>query len=91
LDLLALDLDLTECMGLQWISEVKHFCAGLPVILVGCKQDLRRDPRTIEELRKTEQRPVDSEDVSLSHCLCSSRPLLMHTFPGYGRRHEDRR
>src|ERR1700734_1913330 len=25
----------------QWISEVHHFCPGLPVVLVGCKKDLR--------------------------------------------------
>lgn len=48
---------------LQWISEVMHFCAGLPVILVGCKKDLRRDPRVIDELRKTSQRPVSPEEV----------------------------
>lgn len=48
---------------LQWISEVMHFCAGLPIILVGCKKDLRRDPRVIEELRKTNQRPVTPEEV----------------------------
>ena len=49
---------------LQWISEVLHFCQGLPIILVGCKKDLRRDPRVIEELRKTSQRPVTPEEVS---------------------------
>lgn len=40
-----------------------HFCAGLPIILVGCKKDLRRDPRVVEELRKTNQRPVTPEEV----------------------------
>jgi Ras homolog gene family, member A len=40
-----------------------HFCAGLPIILVGCKKDLRRDPKTIENLRKTSQRPVTPEEV----------------------------
>lgn len=48
----------------KWISEVMHFCAGLPIILVGCKKDLRRDPRVVEELRKTSQRPVTPEEVS---------------------------
>lgn len=61
---------------LQWISEVMHFCAGLPIILVGCKKDLRRDPRVIEELRKTNQRPVTPEEVRLHHLadlsLCSA-------------------
>jgi GTPase SAR1 family protein len=47
----------------QWISEVMHFCAGLPIILVGCKKDLRRDPKTMENLRKTSQRPVTPEEV----------------------------
>jgi hypothetical protein len=55
---------LTVMFFLQWISEVMHFCAGLPIILVGCKKDLRRDPRVIEELRKTSQRPVTPEEVS---------------------------
>ncbi|KAJ3402715.1 GTP-binding protein Rho1 [Chytridiales sp. JEL 0842] len=45
----------------KWISEVLHFCAGLPIILVGCKKDLRNDPRLIEELRKTGQAPVTPE------------------------------
>ncbi|CAJ0752664.1 12310_t:CDS:2, partial [Entrophospora sp. SA101] len=39
-----------------------HFCQGLPIILVGCKKDLRFDPKTIEELRKTSQRPVTTEE-----------------------------
>merc|ERR1712000_283797 len=36
----------------KWISEVLHFCSGLPIILVGCKKDLRYDQKTIEELHK---------------------------------------
>ncbi|KAJ7208606.1 P-loop containing nucleoside triphosphate hydrolase protein [Mycena pura] len=46
----------------KWIAEVMHFCAGLPIILVGCKKDLRRDPRVIDVLRKTNQRPVTPEE-----------------------------
>jgi len=46
----------------KWISEVMHFCHNLPIILVGCKKDLRYDPKTIEELRKTSQRPVSPEE-----------------------------
>lgn len=29
---------------LQWVSEVLHFCPQTPIILVGCKKDLRPDP-----------------------------------------------
>ncbi|KAI8983885.1 GTP-binding protein rho1 [Pilobolus umbonatus] len=46
----------------KWISEVLHFCQGLPVILVGCKTDLRNDPATIELLKKNSQRPVTYEE-----------------------------
>jgi len=49
----------------KWISEVLHFCGGLPVILVGLKKDLRGDPRVIEELRKTHQKPVTFEEVCI--------------------------
>lgn len=41
-----------------------HFCSGLPIILVGCKKDLRYDQKTIEELHKTSQKPVTPEQVS---------------------------
>lgn len=46
----------------QWISEVLHFCQGLPIILVGCKKDLREDPKVIEELAKNKQKPVSYEE-----------------------------
>ncbi|EQL02303.1 hypothetical protein G6O67_004776 [Ophiocordyceps sinensis] len=46
----------------KWISEVLHFCQGLPIVLVGCKKDLRYDQKTIDELRKTSQKPVTPEE-----------------------------
>ncbi|KAG8842854.1 GTP-binding protein Rho1 [Tulasnella sp. 330] len=46
----------------KWISEVMHFAAGVPIILVGCKRELRRDPQTIDYLRKVGQRPVTPEE-----------------------------
>lgn len=55
----------------KWISEVLHFCSGLPIILVGCKKDLRGDPKTIEELRRTSQRPVTPQEVKSQHSLLS--------------------
>jgi GTPase SAR1 family protein len=57
----------------QWISEVLHFCQGLPIILVGCKKDLRFDQKTIEELHKTSQKPVTPEQVS-THAPVRSLP-----------------
>ncbi|KAI9331092.1 P-loop containing nucleoside triphosphate hydrolase protein [Obelidium mucronatum] len=42
----------------NWIAEVTHYCRGVPIILVGCKKDLRDSPVVIERLRKNGQRPV---------------------------------
>jgi len=51
----------------KWICEVMHFCTGLPIILVGCKKDLRHDPKIIEELSNTNQRPTTpAEGVALA-------------------------
>jgi Ras family protein A len=65
----------TDCIViLQWISEVLHFCSGLPIILVGCKKDLRYDQKTIEELHKTSQKPVTPEQVCIIvHCEAHSK------------------
>jgi Ras family protein A len=65
----------------KWISEVLHFCNGLPIILVGCKKDLRYDQRTIQELSKTSQKPVTEQEgqavatkIGAKHYMeCSSR------------------
>ncbi|KAK0706789.1 GTP-binding protein RHO-1 protein [Lasiosphaeria miniovina] len=45
----------------KWYAEVQHFCRDVPIILVGCKMDLRYDPKTVEELRKINQAPVTPE------------------------------
>jgi len=58
----AIDLpDSLENVQEKWIGEVMHFCPKVPVMLVGCKKDLRRDPQTIETLRKQNQRPITPE------------------------------
>lgn len=53
--------DSLDNVGEKWCSEVHHFCPEVPKILVGCKNDLRHDNKTIEELRKTSQAPVTPE------------------------------
>lgn len=42
----------------RWIGEVRHHCPYVPVVLLGCKKDLRDDPNTIEGLRAIGQHPV---------------------------------
>merc|ERR1712071_609582 len=34
----------------KWPPEVRHFCPGKPIILIGTKMDLRDDPATQEHL-----------------------------------------
>lgn len=82
----------------KWIHEVTHFCSGLPIILVGCKKDLRHDPKTINELSKSNQRPTTPDEVGLCFLLYS-RIFAFHTrtstvantvyFLGHGRRFEN--
>jgi Ras homolog gene family, member A len=50
----------------QWTPEVIHFCPGVPILLVGLKKDLRDDPGTIRQLRKSGQRPVSPTKVSIA-------------------------
>ncbi|KAJ6454141.1 small GTPase-binding protein [Mycena sanguinolenta] len=54
--------DSLENVQEKWFSEVQHFCSGIPVIVVACKTDLRSNPGVIQELLKTHQRPVPSEE-----------------------------
>jgi GTPase SAR1 family protein len=56
----------SDANPLQWISEVLHFNPGIPIFLIGTKKDLRHDARTIEQLRKTSQKVVSYDEVSLS-------------------------
>ncbi|KAI8895226.1 Rho1 GTP-binding protein [Globomyces pollinis-pini] len=53
--------DSLENVQEKWISEVTHYCNGLPIILVGLKKDLRNDQRTIDTLRRVNQYPVTTQ------------------------------
>lgn len=54
--------DTLENVQEKWISEVMHFCQGVPTILVGCKIDLRNDSKTIEALSQLGQAPVSTSE-----------------------------
>ncbi|ORY35704.1 Rho1 GTPase [Naematelia encephala] len=56
----------------KWISEVLHFCQGLPIILVACKKDLRDDAKTIQDLARMNQRPVTkAEGLSVAQKIAA--------------------
>uniref|UniRef100_A0A6J0UGE8 Rho-related GTP-binding protein RhoF n=1 Tax=Pogona vitticeps TaxID=103695 RepID=A0A6J0UGE8_9SAUR len=43
---------------IKWSHEVNHFCRGTPVVLVGCKTDLRKDKEHLRKLRSAQQEPI---------------------------------
>ncbi|KAJ7730101.1 GTP-binding protein rho1 [Mycena maculata] len=48
-----------------WAGEVRHYTGKrVPFLLVGCKTDLRGEPRVVEELSKIGRRPVTIEEGS---------------------------
>jgi len=55
------NVDSLDNVAEKWVPEVKHFCPNVPFVLVACKYDLRNDPTTIAELKKTRQAPVSQE------------------------------
>ncbi|KAH3902463.1 probable GTP-binding protein RHO1 [Saccharomycodes ludwigii] len=60
----SIDLpDSLENVMEKWISEVLHFCRGVPIILVGCKVDLRDDAQTLESLRANGLQPVTTAEA----------------------------
>ncbi|XP_073982527.1 ras-like GTP-binding protein rhoA [Rhodnius prolixus] len=54
--------DSLENVPSSWVSEVRHFCPNVPIILVGCKKDLRTDPETIDELKSMKREPIKFEE-----------------------------
>lgn len=55
----SIDLpDSLENVMEKWILEVLHFCKDVPIILVGCKSDLRDSHQIIENLKTINQQPV---------------------------------
>ncbi|XP_061468993.1 rho-related GTP-binding protein RhoD [Rhineura floridana] len=42
----------------KWYPEVKHFCRGIPILLVGCKTDLRKDKVLLRKLHQDQLEPI---------------------------------
>lgn len=47
-----------ENVLIKWFPEVKHFCRDVPVILIGCKTDLRKDKECARKLKAMNQVPI---------------------------------
>merc|ERR1711962_386587 len=46
----------------RWISELKHFCPGIPYVLVGTQIDLRDDPLIMRRPRDNNLTPISTEE-----------------------------
>lgn len=53
--------DSLDNIGDKWTPEVRHYCPGIPFVLVGLKSDVREDQAVIEHLAKTKQVVVSTE------------------------------
>lgn len=47
----------------QWFPEVTHFCRGTPMVLIGCKTDLRKDKEQLRKLRAAQLEPITYSQV----------------------------
>ncbi|KAG9120050.1 GTP-binding protein Rho1, partial [Ceratobasidium sp. 392] len=74
-----------ESIEAKWVSEVNHFCPGLPFILVGCKKDLRHNATTIEKLRLSGQILITTEEgMELAQKIGARRYLECSSQTGEG-------
>lgn len=65
----------------QWYPEVNHFCRGVPLVLIGCKTDLRKDKEQLRKLRASKQEPITYNQVNTSACkVVSSLQEIKHTY-----------
>lgn len=43
---------------IKWYPEVHHFCRDVPIILIGCKTDLRKDKEKTRKLKALDLEPI---------------------------------
>ncbi|KAJ2784616.1 GTP-binding protein Rho1 [Coemansia javaensis] len=78
-------VDSLENVQEKWISEVIHFCQGLPIILVGCKKDLRGDPVYAAEAQANGTRLVEvAEGEAVARRIAAVRYLECSAKTGEG-------
>jgi hypothetical protein len=65
----------------QWLPEIRLYCPEVPIVLVGCKKDLRRDQEVNEQSQNTPQTLVTSADVYISQGPADSLTQLIDITP----------
>ncbi|KAG8146053.1 hypothetical protein E2320_012462 [Naja naja] len=61
---------------IKWIQEVSHFCRGIPILLVGCKTDLRKDKEHLKKLRSAQQEPITYKQGEEACCQIGASMYL---------------
>jgi len=46
----------------KWLPEVRHFCPKAPIVLVGCKSDIRKDKAVLAKLAAEGLAPVPTQE-----------------------------
>lgn len=74
----------------KWLSEIRHHCPGVPLVLVGTQLDLREDVQVLIHLAQNQQRPVGTEEgqrlaqelgaVSFAECSALTQKNLKDAF-----------
>ncbi|XP_056593164.1 rho-related GTP-binding protein RhoF [Triplophysa dalaica] len=47
-----------ENVTIKWFPEVHHFCHDTPIILIGCKTDLRNNKEKMRKLKASDMAPI---------------------------------
>lgn len=47
-----------QSVSSRWAPEIRHFCEQCPLILVGCKKDLRKTSETIDDFTRTKDKMI---------------------------------
>eukprot|EP00729_Bicosta_minor_P008444 gene8444-8919_t len=76
--------DTFENVPEKWVPEVRHFCPGVPYILVGCKSDARTERLSLKDLASKGQKPVPARDSqnmaakigALDYIECSAKESI---------------
>ncbi|XP_058014522.1 rho-related GTP-binding protein RhoF isoform X3 [Ahaetulla prasina] len=63
-------------VSIKWIQEVNHFCRGIPILLVGCKTDLRKDKEHLKKLRSAQQEPITYKQGEEACCQIGASVYL---------------
>uniref|UniRef100_A0A8C0PDM4 Ras homolog family member F, filopodia associated n=2 Tax=Canis lupus familiaris TaxID=9615 RepID=A0A8C0PDM4_CANLF len=58
---------------IKWFPEVTHFCRGTPMVLIGCKTDLRKDKEQLRKLRAAQLEPITYMQLCVHNFECGQK------------------